>query len=303
MHASIAMRDCQTKEDWAQMGAIRKAFKVKNAIRHPIHTATRPVRRTVRKAVVPKSVRKAYYKTKSVSTAVHNPISASVRSLDGIVTSTNRNNKTYSDLSRERERLYREIRRLSKTVAHTSSHNVSVHSSLSEYKTRLKQIDEEIDSINSSTNQTSSKYVSTISNVNFAATSSAHEGAEAAKTIFGFLGILFLVLFVIMSFVQQHQQNSEKASTIETAYSACQADSLQLVDDYEGSPSIKGENVSPQTVSCLAKHMGVEDTFTSDERGDIQEWGDYRMDVFNRDPYNVVTPETEYSVEITFQRS
>lgn len=64
------------------MGAIRKAFKIKNAVRHPIHTATRPVRRTVRKAVVPKSVRKASYKVRSVSTAVHNPISTAVRSLD-----------------------------------------------------------------------------------------------------------------------------------------------------------------------------------------------------------------------------
>ena len=49
--------------------------------------------------------------------------------------------------------------------------------------------------------------------------------------------------------------------------------------------------------------MGVEDTFTTDERVDIPEWGDYRMDVFNLDPYNVVTPETEYSVEISFKRS
>lgn len=64
------------------MGAIRKAFKVKNAVRHPIHTATRPVRRTVRKAVVPKSVRTASYKVRSVSTAVHNPISTAIRSLD-----------------------------------------------------------------------------------------------------------------------------------------------------------------------------------------------------------------------------
>ena len=115
--------------------------------------------------------------------------------------------------------------------------------------------------------------------------------------------VVFLVLFVVMSFVQQHQQNAEKTNMIQAAYSACRSDGLQLVDDYDGSPSIKGENVSSQTVSCLAEHMGVEDTFTTDERGDIQEWGDYRMDVFNLDPYNVVTPETEYSVEISFKRS
>lgn len=284
------------------MGAIRKAFKVKNAISHPIHTATRPVRRTIRKAVVPKGVRKAYYKTKSVSTAVHNPISASVRSLDGISTSTNRHNKKYSDLSRERERLYREIRRLSKTTNRTSSHYVSDHSSLSEYRTRLKQIDEEIDSISSSANHVSSEYDSTASS-NYAAASSDSGGAEAAKEIFGFIGVVFLVLFVVMSFVQQHQQNAEKTNMIQAAYSACRSDGLQLVDDYDGSPSIKGENISSQTVSCLAEHMGVEDTFTTDERGDIQEWGDYRMDVFNLDPYNVVTPETEYSVEISFKRS
>ena len=64
------------------MGAIRKAFKVKNAVRHPIHTATRPIRRSVRKAVVPKSIRKASYKVRSVSTAIHNPVSTAVRSLD-----------------------------------------------------------------------------------------------------------------------------------------------------------------------------------------------------------------------------
>lgn len=64
------------------MGAIRRAFRVKNAVRHPIHTATRPVRRAVRKAVVPRSVRKVSYKVRSVSTAVHNPVSTAVRSLD-----------------------------------------------------------------------------------------------------------------------------------------------------------------------------------------------------------------------------
>lgn len=64
------------------MGVIRKAFRVKNTVMHPIHAATRPVRRAVRKAVVPKSVRKASYTVRSASTAIHNPISTAVRSLD-----------------------------------------------------------------------------------------------------------------------------------------------------------------------------------------------------------------------------
>lgn len=64
------------------MGYIRKAFRVKNTVMHPVHTATRPVRRAVRKAVLPKSVRKVSYKTRTVSTALHNPVSATFRALD-----------------------------------------------------------------------------------------------------------------------------------------------------------------------------------------------------------------------------
>lgn len=64
------------------MGVIRKAFKVKNTVRHPIRSATRSVKRSAYKAVVPKSVRKASYKAKSVSTSIHHPVSSAIRALD-----------------------------------------------------------------------------------------------------------------------------------------------------------------------------------------------------------------------------
>lgn len=67
------------------MGAIRKAFKIKNTIRHPARSATHSVRRSVYKAVVPKSARKVSYQVPSVRNAAHNPISASLPLLRRVV--------------------------------------------------------------------------------------------------------------------------------------------------------------------------------------------------------------------------
>lgn len=281
------------------MGTIRKAFKIKNTIRHPIHAATRPVRRTVRKAVVPKSARKAYYKTKTVSTAVHNPISTSIRSLDGISTSTKRRKSNlYSDTSRERKRLYRELQHFSKTAGRTSSLSDSSHSSLPGDRGRLNRLD----SVTPDTKHASSAYDSKIY-VNHDDASSVDSDAEFIKTIPAFFMVLIFLIVIGMCFIEQYQDNKEKADTIREAYSACQTDNLQLTKDHDDSPSIKGEDVSPQTVSCLAEHMGIEDTFTPDKEGGLQERGDYRMLVYNFDPSNVVSSKEEYSVEITFQRS
>lgn len=282
------------------MGAIRKAFKIKNTIRHPIHAATKPVRRVVRKAVVPKGVWKTYYKAKTISTVVHNPISATVRSLDGIGSSKNHGNgKTYSDLNRERERLYRDIQRLSKTANKSSRYNYSDRRLLATYKTELNQINREIDSVYSSTGRKDP--VST--NVGYGENSSADDSTEVLKSIVFSFCILVVACFVIMAFVQQGQQNAEKADTVQAAYTACKVEGLKLVEDSYGSPSIEGEDVAPETVSCLAEQMGIPDTFTTDKHGDIRDWGDYTMAVHNYDPYNVLTSETEYSVEITFDRS